>query len=219
MKNKTMTLLAAAGVLAVFNILFFIWTGSERSAVAWIGYGFMTLSFVILVLTYIFPRKGRGETYSLVVPQVAVTYMALTAVLSVVLMILTSNTTIALTLELLLSIYYVTNIVIHVQANRRTAANEEARQRKVDDLKKLAAQVKIYIDMNDISNQEASKAVGALYDELLCAPVRTSSNICLSDMFSTMMPSLGNAIYNKNWSEVSATARRMQMLVRQRNIS
>lgn len=213
-----MTLLAGAGLLVVFNILFFIWTGSERSSVDWIGYGFMTLSFIILVLTYIFPRKGRGEAYSLVVPQVAVTYMLLTALLSVILMILINSVTIALTLELLLTVYYIVHIVLHVQANRRTASNEEARQNKVVDLKKITAQVKNYIEMNDISDPEALKALNSLYDDLSCAPVRTSSSVNLSEMFSTSIPSLGNAVYNKNWSEVIKIAQYMQALLRQRNV-
>lgn len=143
MRNRTMTFVAAAGALIIFNVLFFIWTPDDRPTVSWISYIFMTLSFVILTLKYIYPRKGQRETYSLVVPEIALAYMIISIIAGVLLMILPANVTIAITIQLLLLIYYGTRIAIHIQANRRTARNEEERKDKVADLKSVAAQIKI----------------------------------------------------------------------------
>lgn len=213
-----MTILAAAGVLVVFNILFYLWTDSDRSAVCWISYGFITLSYVIFVLTYFFPRKGRGETYSLVVPQIAITYMALNLCLGIILMILTSNITIALTLELLLSLYYIAHIVIHVQANRRTAANETARKAKVSEIRQISSQLKLYIDLNEISDPEALKTMNTLYDEVQCSPTRTYIGIDFDDV-AAKLAIIDDAISSKDWVKVTSIARQMQRIVRQRNIS
>lgn len=214
-----MTLLAGAGVLAVFNLLFFIWTDSPRSAVCWISYAFMTLPFVILTLTYIYPRKGQGETYSLVVPEIAVKYLAASLVAGVLLMIFTESVALALTVELLMLVYFMTQIVIHLQANRRTALNEERRQGKVADMKKVAAQIKAIIDMNDVTDKTARKALAALYEDVFCMPVRTSSQTGISDSLQSMLPHLGNAVYNGNWPETVALAKKMQSIIRQYCIS
>lgn len=218
MRNKTMTLLAGAGALAVFNLLFFIWTDSPRSAVCWISYAFMTLSFVILTLTYIYPRKGQGETYSLVVPEVALKYLAASALAGALLMFFTESVAIALTVELLMLLYFMTHIVIHVQANRRTALNVEARQHKVADLKKVAAQVKAIIDMNDVSDRQARKALVSLYDDISCMPF-SASQPGMTDSLQSMLPQLGNAVYSRNWIETEAMARKMQSIIRQYSLS
>ena len=59
MKDKVLRILPGLVFLAVFNVMFFVVTGPERSAALWTSYGFVHLSFILMLLCPL--AAGRGE--------------------------------------------------------------------------------------------------------------------------------------------------------------
>ena len=59
MKDKVLRILPGLVFLAVFNVMFFVVTGPERSAALWTSYGFVHLSFILMLLCPL--AAGRGK--------------------------------------------------------------------------------------------------------------------------------------------------------------
>ena len=62
MKSNIFKIIIAFIFLIVFNALFFILGGTERTTTEWVCYGFIHVSYLCLLSTPLFCNAGKGET-------------------------------------------------------------------------------------------------------------------------------------------------------------
>ena len=62
MKANILKIVIGLIFLIVFNVLFFLLGGTERSDTEWVCYGFIHVSYLCLLVTPLFCNAGKGET-------------------------------------------------------------------------------------------------------------------------------------------------------------
>lgn len=62
MKANILKVIIGLIFLIVFNVLFFLLGGTERSTTEWICYGFIHVAYLCLLVTPLFCNAGKGET-------------------------------------------------------------------------------------------------------------------------------------------------------------
>lgn len=210
MKNRIISISLGLFVLAVFNTLFFLWTDADRSAVAWISYGFITAAFLWLLAALHAPRSGGNATYALTLPYVAGAYLGVELVAGVVLMIVTRNVAVALSVQLLLLTLYLLRFGMHHMANSATAEAVAVHKGDVRTLRDMATEVKMLAA--SIDDPAAAKAFSHLYDTVWCSPVSGASDPRLQRLFAENMEAADRAVAEKDWAGAVAAARRLEML-------
>lgn len=62
MKANIIKVVIGLLVLTLFNVLFFLFGGTQRSTTEWVCYGFIHIAFFCLAFTHLFFRARKGET-------------------------------------------------------------------------------------------------------------------------------------------------------------
>ena len=208
MKNRIISISLGLVVLAVFNVLFFLWT-DDRGAVEWLSYGFITVGYLWFMATLLAPRSGGNATYALTLPYVACSYLLAATVAGVALMILTDSVAMALSVQLVVLALYLVRFGVHHAANRATTQAVASHKSDVDYVRTTAARIKVLAA--SAGDDAAAKALRHLYDTVWCTPVGgTSSNAGLHTLVADHLAALESAVAAGDRERVIAVARQME---------
>lgn len=215
MRNRILSISLGLFVLAVFNVLFFLWTDSDRSVVDWLSYGFFTGAYLWFLATLCAPRSGGGSTYALTLPYVAGGYLLAVLATGAVLMLTTDSVAIALSVQLVLLAVCLVRFGIHHAANRATTQAVASHNRDVGYVRSTAVRIKKLVP--SVSDAAAAVALRHLYDTVWCSPVRgTSSNADLQAFVSEHMAALESAVADGDSERIISSARKMESLFLER---
>lgn len=208
MKNRIISISLGLFVLAVFNVLFFLWT-DDRGAVEWLSYGFFMGGYLWFMATLLAPRSGGSSTHALTLPYVAGSYLAVELIAGVVLMLTTGSVAVALSVQLVLLAVYMVRFGLHHAANRATTEAVESNKRDVSYMRDTAARIKMLAA--SVSDPAASSALRHLYDTVWCSPVRgTSSNSRLRTFVSDRIAAIESAVAAGDRERIIAAARQLE---------
>lgn len=150
--------------LVVFNVIFFMTGGFERTTTAWISYGTIHFAYLMLLLTPVFTTKGtRQALYGATVFTISITYFIVefaVGLLFIVLKFLPYQ--LAIIVQLLLFGVYVVLLVSNILANEKTQESMKRHETEIIYTKDYASMLRPLIDQ--AQDRQMSRKIEFFYD-------------------------------------------------------
>ena len=216
MKLKVLGVVLLQAVLVILNVLFFMWTGPERSNVVWLSYAFSTIAYLILEAVIIVPRKYKWRTWNLSLVYIAAMLFVSELVLGIILACVTTSVAFCVTVQLILLLGFMIWGYMHVTASMATTSALNKQEREAVYAKDLALQVKDLIVL--VPDASARKYVKELYESIWCSPRASNKQaMAYEARIAAGIEELKVLIADTNWEEVEKLAKELIVVVKQRN--
>lgn len=122
-KQQNLWVLLDAIFLIAFNIVFFVLGGANQAASVWWAYGFIHLSYVLLLVTpFMVRRSSSAAVFSMSLYSISATYFLITFVCGLIFIFLYPDQgTLSLVSQVIITALYAIILIAHIIANERTA--------------------------------------------------------------------------------------------------
>ncbi|MBE6573642.1 MAG: hypothetical protein E7652_04520 [Ruminococcaceae bacterium] len=221
-KKQKFTIFAVAVFVAVFNIAFYLFGGTDHVAAVWTSYIFLHIaSFGLVLSTFISCEGNNSHIFQLTTDAIAVIYFAAEFVLSMLFMIIYGITEgdsyrFVLIVHIIVTAVFVVILAANSLANKHSADNDRIRSREIFYIKNAAAKVKSMIGKNQ--NPAIDKTLSELYDNLYSSPTRSIPEVAkLEEMIFRAIVELEQQSFTNNSNAVVNLAAQINSLVEERN--
>lgn len=172
-KKTVLYLLLDLVFLIVFNTVFFVICGMEHPVSVWISYGFIHLSYIMILVTPFLIRKSSSATvFGASLYSVSHVYFFVEFMVGLVFIVIGSDSfKAALVVQVIIAGIYALMLLANLIANENTADNVERREEEVSYIKETASKVKVLI--GKASDKKANKEIEKVYDLLHSSPTRS----------------------------------------------
>ncbi|MBQ3204731.1 MAG: hypothetical protein IJB39_07120 [Alistipes sp.] len=216
MKLKVIGIVLLQVILIILNILFFMWTGPERSSVVWLSYAFSTIAYLILEAAILVPRDYKSSPWSWSIIYIATMLFISELIIGIIFGCLVTSITWAITIQLLLLLGFMIWGYMHISA---TVSSSRALKKQAEEsiyAKEVALQVKGLIAL--VSDASTRKVVKSLYEKIWCSP-RSSNNTARSyeSRVTAGVEELKILVAEANWVEVERLSNELLIIADQRN--
>lgn len=158
--------------LVIFNVVFFVISGTEHPASVWISYGFIHLAYIMLLITPKLIRKSSSSSvFGFSLYSISSTYFLVEFIIGVIFIFAKPESyKVSLVVQIITFGIYAAMIISHIIANEYTADNIERHELELQYVKNCSAQLKGI--MNQVEDKNIKKKVEKAYDTLHSSPVR-----------------------------------------------
>ena len=187
-KKKTfLNILLDLVFLIVFNVVFFVVSGTEHSSNVWLSYGFIHFSYLMVLITPFLVRKSSSShVFGLAIVGVSSVYFIVEFITGLIFIFIDPESIkVSLTVQVIIAGVYLVMLLANLIANESTADAIETHENEVKFIKNESSRVKAMMDKFD--DKKTNKAVEQVYDLLHSSP----SKSCAAAQ------SIENEIYNK----------------------
>ena len=217
MKNRTFVSILLQVILVFLNVLFFLWVETEScSTVTWISYACTMLSYVVLEIAILVPRRDNWYVWGLSLIYIATMYFIVVFVSSVALSLVVESITIALSVQLILALIFIVWGSLHLLANRNSARTLQEQEQKIEYVRIVGARLKsMTLTVTDV---EANKELKKLYDIVWCSPIK--SNSVAREYERKVILGVGDlekAVVAESWGDVISITRGLAIDANTRN--
>ena len=218
MKANILKVIIGLVFLVLFNVLFFLLGGTERTTTEWICYGFIHVAYLCLLSTPLLCNAGKGETVlSASLYLRALFFFFTELVIGIVFLWANpvSYTWATIIQGILLAIFLVLQLM-SVLANDATKASLAKQRQERIYVRSLAENVKDA--MRQVSDPALRKQMAACYESLNSTsiesfPEAASAEIELEDAVNTLC----NAVVANDTAQLSQLIQNVQVALRHRN--
>lgn len=163
--------------LLVFNVVFFIAGGTTHETSAWISYGFIHFSYIMLLSTPFLIRKSSSAiVFGFPLYSISSSYFFLSFIVGLIFILADPDTyKWSLIIQVIIAGFYAIMLLSHMIANEHTADSVEKHEAELRYVKDSAAHVK-YI-MDNVTDRQLIKRLENMYDILHASPVKSSSAV------------------------------------------
>ncbi len=216
MKLRILGIVLLQAVLVILNVLFFMWTGPERSSVVWLSYAFSTIAYLILEAVVIVPRKYKWRTWNLSLIYIAAMLFVSELLLGIVLACLTTNVALCVTFQLILLLGFMVWGYMHVTASIATTSALKKQEQEALYTKNVALRVKDLIAA--VADSSARKQVKELYECIWCSPHASNERVVSYEArVEAGVEELKVLVADSNWAEVERVAKELIAVAKKRN--
>lgn len=161
--------------LVIFNVVFFVISGTEHTASVWISYGFIHLAYIMLLITPKLIRKSSSSSvFGFSLYSISSTYFLVEFIIGVIFIFAKPESyKVSLVVQIITFGIYAAMIISHIIANEYTADNIEHHELELQYVKNCSAQLKGI--MNQVEDKNIKKKVEKAYDTLHSSPVRSNN--------------------------------------------
>ena len=161
--------------LVIFNVVFFVISGTEHPASVWISYGFIHLAYIMLLITPKLIRKSSSSSvFGFSLYSISSTYFLVEFIIGVIFIFAKPESyKVSLVVQIITFGIYAAMIISHIIANEYTADNIERHELELQYVKNCSAQLKGI--MNQVEDKIIKKKVEKAYDTLHSSPVRSNN--------------------------------------------
>lgn len=161
--------------LVIFNVVFFVISGTEHPASVWISYGFIHLAYIMLLITPKLIRKSSSSSvFGFSLYSISSTYFLVEFIIGVIFIFAKPESyKVSLVVQIITFGIYVAMLISHMIANEYTADNIERHELELQYVKNCSAQLKGI--MNQVEDKNIKKKVEKAYDTLHSSPVRSNN--------------------------------------------
>ena len=161
--------------LVIFNVVFFVISGTEHPASVWISYGFIHLAYIMLLITPKLIRKSSSSSvFGFSLYSISSTYFLVEFIIGVIFIFAKPESyKVSLVVQIITFGIYAAMIISHIIANEYTADNIERHELELQYVKNCSAQLKGI--MNQVEDKNIKKKVEKAYDTLHSSPVRSNN--------------------------------------------
>ncbi len=163
--------------LLVFNIIFFLVSGSNQVASVWIAYGFIHFSYLMLLVTPFLIRKGSSAAvlgFPLYI--ISAIYFFTEFVVGIVVIFIASETyKVSLILQIIIAAIYAVMLISNMIANEHTADSIERHEEELLYVKESSTKLNGIAEK--ISDRIVRKQVEKLYDLVHSSQVKSHNSV------------------------------------------
>ena len=216
-KSKVLGSLIHLIVLALFNALYF-GIGVDHPASAWISYGFIHFSYVMVIITPYITQKGKDRaTYAASMYTITSAYFAIELIVGAIIIIVApEGHKFSLFSQLIMAAIYLIILFGNMIADEHTAKSVEKHEAELIYVKESCSMLKAI--MSDISDKQLYRKVEKAYDLIQSSPVKSATNVLsIESQVISEIDNLGLAVRNGDATAISASADKIVRLANERN--
>ena len=217
-KSKVLGSLIHLIVLALFNALYFGIGGVDHPASAWISYGFIHFSYVMVIITPYITQKGKDRaTYAASMYTITSAYFAIELIVGAIIIIVApEGHKFSLFSQLIMAAIYLIILFGNMIADEHTAKSVEKHEAELIYVKESCSMLKEI--MSDISDKQLYRKVEKAYDLIQSSPVKSATNVLsIESQVISEIDNLGLAVRNGDATAISASADKIVRLANERN--
>lgn len=219
MKTKSLyTLLIDLIFIAVFNIIFFVTGGVEgREASEWIGYIFIHLAYLFVIVTPLLIKKEGPAALGLSANLLSIIYFIVEVIVGVVLILIkTDNVIVPLIIEIVIMGIYGFLILSVLMTNENTEAAVARNQAETAYIRDAASRIQAL--ENQVSDPGLRAPIDRVYYQLNSSPVRTNRNATPVEYeILNTVSELESAVYSGDGFRVNGACQKLTYLINERN--
>lgn len=177
MKKNILWILLDLVFLIVFNTVFFVAGGTDHNVSVWISYGFIHLSYLLLVITPFLIRKSSSvAVFGFSLYSISSTYFLLELIIGVIFCLINMESyKPALIVQVIIAGLYAITLISHLLANVKSTDSIEMHEIELKYVKNCAARILPLVDI--VSDKNTRKKVEAVYDMIHGSPVKTNDSV------------------------------------------
>ena len=217
-KSKVLGSLIHLIVIALFNALYFGIGGVDHPASAWISYGFIHFSYVMVIITPYITQKGKDRaTYAASMYTITSAYFAIELIVGAIIIIVApEGHKFSLFSQLIMAAIYLIILFGNMIADEHTAKSVEKHEAELIYVKESCSMLKAI--MSDISDEQLYRKIEKAYDLIQSSPVKSATNVLsIESQVISEIDNLGLAVRNGDATAISASADKIARLANERN--
>lgn len=217
-KSKILGNLIHLIVLALFNALYFGLGGVQHPASAWIAYGFIHFSYIMIIATPYISQKGKDcATYAASMYTITSTYFIIELILGAIIIIVApEGYKFSLFSQIIVAAMYLIMLFGNMMADEHTAAAVEKHEAELIYVKESCSKLKAIL--NDISDKTLYRKVEKAFDLIQASPVKSSPSAHnIESQVLREIDNLGMAARNGDAVAISESADKIVWLANERN--
>lgn len=217
-KSKVLGSLIHLIVLALFNALYFGIGGVDHPASAWISYGFIHFSYVMVIITPYITQKGKDRaTYAASMYTITSAYFAIELIVGAIIIIVApEGHKFSLFSQLIMAAIYLIILFGNMIADEHTAKSVEKHEAELIYVKESCSMLKAI--MSDISDKQLYRKIEKAYDLIQSSPVKSATNVLsIESQVISEIDNLGLAVRNGDATAISASVDKIARLANERN--
>lgn len=218
MKSKVFKVIISLLFLVIFNVLFFVLGGTRQSDSNWLCYGFITLSYLLMLATPLFFKAKKGEAvleYTLWMNASVYFFVELIVGVFFIVGACESVTWPLIIQSLLLVIFLIVQLSSAV-ANQATSASVAKQRAESIAIQELAS--KIRSRMRDIEDEQLRKQVTRCYEDINSSSVESFPEAQEAELaLRNAVDMLCVAIEDQDIDQIAKKAKRVSNALADRN--
>ena len=217
-KKNILWILLDIVFLAVFNTVFFMVGGTDHPASAWISYGFIHFSYLMILVTPFLIRKSSSQAvFGFSLYSVSAVYFFVEFIVGLVFIFIGSESYKAsLVVQVIISGIYAVMLISNLIANEYTADSVEQHDDEVEYIKNAASRVKMLV--GKASDKKANKEIERAYDLLHSSPSKSNNAVApLESAILRAIYELESAVSSKDEDAIFSKSREIISLAETRN--
>lgn len=217
-KTNTLWVMIDLIFLIIFNAMFFILGGTDRTTSVWISYGFVHFAYCMLLVTPFLVRKGKSAAvFGFSLYSISSTYFFVELIIGVIFILVSPESyKAALLVQLCIWGIYAVLLISNMIANEHTAEAEEKRQFEIDYIKNATAEMASLL--SGITDRETKKRVEKVYDAINASAVKSHPKVLsLESQILVAITELRNSISETENKAVQNQADALLTMVNERN--
>ena len=217
-KSKILGSMIHLIILALFNALYFGLGGTDHPASAWISYGFIHFSYLMMILTPFITQKGKDRaTYASSMYAITSTYFFIELIVGgIIIIVAPEGHTFSLFSQLIMSAIYLIILFGNMMADEHTAKAVEKHEAELMYVKESCAMLKAIL--SDISDKQLYRQVEKAYDLIQSSPVKSASSVHnIESQIISEIDDLGSAVRYGDNTVISVLVDKIIRLANERN--
>lgn len=176
-KKRILWILLDLVFLILFNVVFFVASGTDHPASVWISYGFIHFAYLMFLVTPFLVRKSTS-TAVLGFPLYSISssyFIAAFVVGLIFVFIHPESYKLALIVQVIIAGIYAVMLISHMIANESTADSIKRHEMELRYVRDASSQLKGIMD--SLSDEALRKKVEKLYDLLHSSPAKSNNSV------------------------------------------
>ena len=174
--NKILSAILKLIFLIVFNIIFFMFGGTNRETSVWISYGFILLSYLMLIITQNVIRPSNSSVLGLSLYSISSVYFLVEFIVGVFFIVRKQDTyKIPLAIQLVIFSLYLLIFISTLMANNNTIDSVQNYEEEVAYIKGVSSKVKLLI--GQVEDKNINKRIEHIYDLLHTSPSKSNNSV------------------------------------------
>lgn len=217
-KSKILGGLIHLIALALFNALYFGIGGVGHPTSAWISYGFIHFSYVMMIVTPYITHKGKDRaTYAASMYAITSTYFFIELIVGgIIIIVAPEGHKFSLFSQLIMCAIYLIVLFGNMMADEHTAKAVEKHEAELLYVKESCAMLKAIL--SDISDKQLYRQVEKAYDLIQSSPVKSNASVHnIEGQVIAEIDNLSSAVRYGDSAAISMAADKIVRLANERN--
>lgn len=176
-KKNVLWILLDLVFLVVFNVVFFVASGTQHPASVWISYGFIHFAYIMLLVTpFLIRKSSSAAVFGFSLYSISSTYFFVAFIAGIVFIVMHPETYKAsLLVQVVIAGIYAVMLLSNMIANEHTADSIERHEVEIQYVKQSSAMLKGIMEMTD--DKALKKKIEKAYDLLHSSQVKSNGSV------------------------------------------